>query len=316
MDKFRYNALDDSGQHGVGRRGGRHRGAPPTSRLLDRGYQPLEVTEKKSILQFEITKKKVPAQGDHALLAPAGRLREGRHPDPGGPRGHRRGDDRQAVQEGAPRHDRAASRPATPSPPRRRRIPRRSRPTTSASSTSAELTGNLDVVLDQLADYIERDIEARGKITSALIYPAVVFVHVHRRRSSSSRRSSCRVRDLLRVASTPSCRCPTRMLLSDLGLHVELVVGLARRTAHSSSLGRSCFATARHGGRAWLDSLILKLPVSSATCVQARHPRADLPDPVVDDPRRRGAPRGHDGHRRRHEQRGLPRGALDQSERR
>ena len=41
---------------------------------------------------------------------------------------------------------------------------------------SAELTGNLDVVLDQLADYLDRDIEARGKITSAMIYPSVVAV--------------------------------------------------------------------------------------------------------------------------------------------
>ena len=39
---------------------------------------------------------------------------------------------------------------------------------------SAELTGNLDVVLNQLADYIERDQKARGKVTAALIYPAVV----------------------------------------------------------------------------------------------------------------------------------------------
>ena len=39
---------------------------------------------------------------------------------------------------------------------------------------SAELTGNLDTVLDQLADYIERDVEARSTLTSALIYPAVV----------------------------------------------------------------------------------------------------------------------------------------------
>ena len=42
--------------------------------------------------------------------------------------------------------------------------------------SSAELTGNLDVVLDQLADYLDRDIEARGKITSAMVYPAVVAV--------------------------------------------------------------------------------------------------------------------------------------------
>jgi type IV pilus assembly protein PilC len=39
---------------------------------------------------------------------------------------------------------------------------------------SAELTGNLDSVLEQLAEYIERDIEARQKVISALIYPAVV----------------------------------------------------------------------------------------------------------------------------------------------
>jgi type IV pilus assembly protein PilC len=41
---------------------------------------------------------------------------------------------------------------------------------------SAELTGNLDGVLGQLADYIDRDMKARSKITSALIYPAVVTV--------------------------------------------------------------------------------------------------------------------------------------------
>ena len=37
---------------------------------------------------------------------------------------------------------------------------------------SAELTGNLDVVLDQLAGYIERDLEATRAIKSALIVPA------------------------------------------------------------------------------------------------------------------------------------------------
>ena len=40
---------------------------------------------------------------------------------------------------------------------------------------SAELTGSLDTVLDQLAGYIERDLEARRSITSALIYPAIVM---------------------------------------------------------------------------------------------------------------------------------------------
>lgn len=41
---------------------------------------------------------------------------------------------------------------------------------------SAEVTGRLDVVLDQLSEYLERDVEARQKVKSALTYPAIVFV--------------------------------------------------------------------------------------------------------------------------------------------
>lgn len=41
---------------------------------------------------------------------------------------------------------------------------------------SAEITGRLDTVLDQLSRYIERDMEARQKIRSALTYPIVIFV--------------------------------------------------------------------------------------------------------------------------------------------
>jgi len=40
---------------------------------------------------------------------------------------------------------------------------------------SAEITGQLDVVLDQLSLYLERDLEARQKVKSAMTYPAVVF---------------------------------------------------------------------------------------------------------------------------------------------
>ncbi len=39
---------------------------------------------------------------------------------------------------------------------------------------SAELTGQLDTVLDQLAAYLERDLEARQKVKAAMIYPAVI----------------------------------------------------------------------------------------------------------------------------------------------
>ena len=41
---------------------------------------------------------------------------------------------------------------------------------------SAELTGNLDVVLEQLSGYIERDLETTRAIRSALIYPLVILV--------------------------------------------------------------------------------------------------------------------------------------------
>jgi len=41
---------------------------------------------------------------------------------------------------------------------------------------SAELTGELDTVLARLALYIERDLEARRKIKSALIYPTAIAV--------------------------------------------------------------------------------------------------------------------------------------------
>jgi type IV pilus assembly protein PilC len=41
---------------------------------------------------------------------------------------------------------------------------------------SAELTGRLDTVLDQLSIYIERDLEARRKVKSAITYPAIIVV--------------------------------------------------------------------------------------------------------------------------------------------
>jgi type IV pilus assembly protein PilC len=39
---------------------------------------------------------------------------------------------------------------------------------------SAELTGQLDTVLDQLSKYLERDLEARRRINQALIYPSMI----------------------------------------------------------------------------------------------------------------------------------------------
>jgi len=41
---------------------------------------------------------------------------------------------------------------------------------------AAELTGKLDTALDEVANYIERDLDARRKVKSALFYPAAVFM--------------------------------------------------------------------------------------------------------------------------------------------
>ncbi len=41
---------------------------------------------------------------------------------------------------------------------------------------SAELSGRLDSVLDQLATYLERDLEARRKVKAAMIYPSMIIV--------------------------------------------------------------------------------------------------------------------------------------------
>ena len=39
---------------------------------------------------------------------------------------------------------------------------------------SAELSGNIEAVLDQLADYIDRDAETRRRVKSALMYPGIL----------------------------------------------------------------------------------------------------------------------------------------------
>ena len=41
---------------------------------------------------------------------------------------------------------------------------------------SAELTGRLDSVLEQLSRYLERDLEARRRVVSAMIYPIMIVV--------------------------------------------------------------------------------------------------------------------------------------------
>ena len=62
---------------------------------------------------------------------------------------------------------------------------------------SAELTGNLDVVLEQLSGYIERDLETTRAIKSALIYPARDPRHVDRDGAPARHLRAAEVQDVL-----------------------------------------------------------------------------------------------------------------------
>jgi type IV pilus assembly protein PilC len=170
--KFSYKALDDVGKKVSGTEMAPSAGAAHVA-LLARGLQPTEVEAKRSLLKFEITKKKVPRQDvmnftrQLAVFMRAGiPIMEALEV---------------IVEETQSKMLKAILNEMVDS--------LRAGDTFAASASahpeafpsfyvgileSAELTGNLDSVLNQLADYIDRDVKARGKVTAALIYPSVV----------------------------------------------------------------------------------------------------------------------------------------------
>ncbi len=256
MEKYRFSAVDDTGQTVSGIESAVSPGAAHLA-LLDRGYHTIEVSQKKTVLQFEITKKLVPRKDvmhfsrQLSVFVKAGvpimeALEVISEETPDKMLQRCLLDMIERIQAGDTFASAAAAHPeAFPN-------------YYVGILSSAELTGNLDVVLDQLADYLERDIDARSKITSAMIYPAVVAV------------MAVVVVVVLATFVMPKfvtffksfnaqLPLPTRMLLSGsnfvdhwwfaiLGAIVLVVVG-------TIALRRS------HGGRAWLDSMILKLPI-------------------------------------------------------
>jgi type IV pilus assembly protein PilC len=170
--KYKYTALDDSGKRVSGTEMATSAGAAHVA-LLARGLQPTEVEAKGSLAKFEITKKKVPRQDimnftrQLAVFMRAGiPIMEALEV---------------IVEETQNKMLKAILSDMVDS--------LRAGDTFAASAAahpeafpsfyvgileSAELTGNLDNVLNQLADYIDRDAKARGKVTAALIYPSVV----------------------------------------------------------------------------------------------------------------------------------------------
>lgn len=170
--KYHYEALDDAGKKVSGVEVARSSGAAHVA-LVERGFQPLEVKEKTSVLKFEITKKRVPRQDvmnfsrQLAVFMKAGipimeALEVITDETPGKLMKRILREMVDSLRAGDTFAAAAAAHPeAFPN-------------YYIGILESAELTGNLDLVLNQLADYIDRDTKARSKITAALIYPVVV----------------------------------------------------------------------------------------------------------------------------------------------
>jgi type IV pilus assembly protein PilC len=254
--KFHFDAINEFGKKVSGTELAVTTGAAHLA-LLERGFQPLEVHETKNILQFEVTKKKVPRKEVMHFSRQMGVFMKAGIP----------------IMEALEVIETETTEKLFKKVIRGMIDDLRSGDTFAAVAAShpeafpnyyvgilqsAELTGNLDTVLNQLADYIERDVEARSTLTSALIYPAVV---------------ACMSVGVVVVLATfvmprfvvffkslhAKLPLPTRMLLSGSGFishfwylilsfMVVLIVGfVAMRRSRS--------------GRARLDSVILRLPV-------------------------------------------------------
>ena len=256
MDKFRYQALSDTGAKVSGVELATSSGAAHLA-LLERGFQPLKVTPKKTVLQFEITKKTVKRKEIMHFSRQLGVFVKAGIPIMEALEviAEETSDKLlksvlydmiEQLQAGDTFASAAASHPeAFPN-------------YYVGILESAELTGTLDTVLNQLADYLERDIEARGKITAALIYPAVVFgmsvVTVVILATFVLPRFQTFFKSF--HAKLP---LPTRMMLSMSGFVSSwwfAIVGVM-------VLAVGGFMAIRRSdeGRARLDSIILKLPV-------------------------------------------------------
>jgi type IV pilus assembly protein PilC len=170
--KFNYKALDDTGKQVSGTELATSTGAAHVA-LLARGLQPTVVESKSSLMKFEITKKKVPRQDvmnftrQLAVFMKAGvPIMEALEVIVEETQNKMLKSFLAVMVDSLRAGDTfAAAAAAHPE----------AFPTFYVGILeSAELTGNLDSVLNQLADYIDRDQKARGKVTAALIYPAVV----------------------------------------------------------------------------------------------------------------------------------------------
>jgi len=123
---------------------------------------------------------------------------------------------------------------------------------------AAEMTGSLDDVLAELAGYIKRDLEARNKIKSALVYPSIVLVMAVGTVIVLSTFVLPKFKTFFEGFNA-TLPLPTRLLLSFTGFMTSywpfVLLGLVLLVAIPMAAVRTSW------GRRWKDKLILRLPV-------------------------------------------------------
>ena len=174
MTTFRYTAIGPDGQKVKSSLDGVSL-ASAENELIRQNFEVLKISEKKGLSQIEVSPERVPRQEImHFSRQIAAFVRTG-IPIVDAVRVVEEGSDnkrfklilidiREQLEGGIPFSE-SLARHAAVFPPYYLGILR-----------SAELTGQLDTVLDQLSLYIERDMETRQKVKSALTYPIVIMV--------------------------------------------------------------------------------------------------------------------------------------------
>ncbi|MGD0895091.1 MAG: type II secretion system F family protein [Acidimicrobiales bacterium] len=173
MARYSFKAIDQYGKSVSGVLAAPSVGAAHLM-VVARGLQPVSVEEKTSVLQYEVTKKKVPREEVMHFSRQLGVFVKAGIPII----------DSLEIIEGESTNKlfkkvladmieslAAGDTFALAAEAHPEAFP----PYYVGMLSSAELSGNLDVVLSQLSDYMERDADARSKVTAAMIYPSIVL---------------------------------------------------------------------------------------------------------------------------------------------
>ena len=123
---------------------------------------------------------------------------------------------------------------------------------------SAELTGKLDETLESLAGYLEREIETRAKVVSAMSYPMVVMVLAVFTVAVLAGYVLPQFKPLFEEMGA-DLPLPTRLLLGVATIFSEMIyipVGVG-----AAFMGAVYWLFRTEGGRPVKDRLLLKIPV-------------------------------------------------------